>query len=74
MEIYYMAQEIQMDSIHLEGWDGAGDGREVQKGKDTCMRFMLRFNRKQQNSVKQLSFNKKILKGNEILQMNRISS
>ena len=22
--------------INLEGWDGAGDGREVQKGGDTC--------------------------------------
>ena len=23
--------------INLEGWDGAGDGREVQKGGDKCM-------------------------------------
>ena len=23
--------------IHLEGWDGEGDGREVQKGEDTCI-------------------------------------
>ena len=22
--------------INLEGWDGAGDGREVQKGGDVC--------------------------------------
>ena len=22
--------------INLEGWDGEGDGREVQKGVDTC--------------------------------------
>ena len=22
--------------INLEGWDGEGDGREVQKGGDTC--------------------------------------
>ena len=22
--------------INLEGWDGAGDGREVQKGGDIC--------------------------------------
>jgi len=35
--------------INLEGWDGEGDGREFQKGGDI----------KQQNSVKQLSFNKK---------------
>ena len=40
--------------INLEGWDGAGDGREVQKGGDICIPvagFMLRFDRKQ-NSVK----------------------
>ena len=46
--------------INLEGWDGAGDGREVQKGGDTCIPvagFMLRFDRKQQNSIKQLSLN-----------------
>ena len=30
--------------INLEGWDGAEDGREVQKGRDI---FMLRFDRKQ---------------------------
>ena len=23
--------------IHLEGWDGGGDGREVQRGEDTCI-------------------------------------
>ena len=23
--------------INLEGWDGAGDGREVQEGKDICI-------------------------------------
>ena len=23
--------------INLEGWDGEGDGREVQKGGDICM-------------------------------------
>ena len=48
--------------INLEGWDGVGDGREVHKGEDIHAYgwFMLRFDRKQQNSVKQLSFNKKI--------------
>ena len=49
--------------INLEGWDGAGDGREVQKGGDTCIPvagFMLRFDKKQQNSIKQISFNKTI--------------
>ena len=46
--------------INLEGWDGEGDGREVQEGGDigTPMAdFMLIFDRKQQNSVKQLSLN-----------------
>ena len=23
--------------IHLEGWDEAGDGREIQKGGDICI-------------------------------------
>ena len=49
-------------SINLERWDGEGDGREVQKEGDnvyTYSLFMSRFERKQQNSVKQLSFNEK---------------
>ena len=44
--------------INLEGWDGEG----VLKGRGymyTNGWFMLRFDRKQQNSVKELSFNKK---------------
>ena len=47
--------------INLEEWDGEGDGREGQKGGDiyTYGWFMLRFDRKQENSVKELSFNKK---------------
>ena len=47
--------------INLEGWDWEGDGREVQREgyMYTCGWFPLRFDRKQQNSVKQLSFNKK---------------
>ena len=34
--------------INLEGWDWAGDEREVQKGGDICtlMLIMLRFDRK----------------------------
>ena len=46
-------------SINLEGWGGAGDGREVQQGREYVYLywFMLSFDRKQQNSVKQLSFN-----------------
>ena len=23
--------------VNLEGWDGVGDGREVQKGRDICI-------------------------------------
>ena len=48
--------------INLEGWDGEGDEREVQKGGDIYIYglFMLMFDRKQQNSIKQLSCNKKI--------------
>ena len=45
-----------------QGWGGEGDGREVQKGGNVCIpmtEFMLNFDRKQQNSAKQLSFNKK---------------
>ena len=46
--------------INLEELDGDGDRREFQKGGDiyTYGCFMLRFDRKQQSSVKQLSFNK----------------
>ena len=50
--------------ISLEGWDGTGDGREVQKGGYVSIPmadYILRFDRKQQNSVKQLPFNKKII-------------
>jgi len=46
--------------ITLEGWNREGDGKEVQEGGDimcTYGLFILRFDRKQQNSVKQLSFN-----------------
>ena len=50
--------------INPEGWNGEQDGREVQKGGDICIPygwFILSFDRKQQNSVKQLSFSKKKL-------------
>ena len=45
--------------INPEGWNGAGDGQEVKNGGVYVLTadFMLRFDRKQQNSVKQLSFN-----------------
>ena len=42
--------------INLEWWDGEGDGRGYMY---TYGWFMLSFYRKQQNSVKQFSFNKK---------------
>ena len=48
--------------VSLGGWDREGDGKEIQKGEDICISmadFMLRFNRKQQNSIQQLPFNKK---------------
>ena len=46
--------------INLEEWAGEGDGKEVQKeGIYVYLWFMLRFDRKQQNSVKKLFFNKK---------------
>ena len=40
--------------INLEGWDGAGDGRELQKGGYIWIPMAdswLRFVRKQQNSI-----------------------
>ena len=49
--------------INLEGWEGVGDGREAQKGRKYTYiygSFMLMLDRKQQNSVEQLSFSKKI--------------
>ena len=53
--------------INLEGWDGEGDGREFQKGGDICIPmqpqvYMSMLDRKQQNCVKRLFFNKKINK------------
>ena len=50
--------------INLEVWDGEGDGTEFQKGGDICIPVSwlihVEFDRKQQNSIKQLSFNLKI--------------
>ena len=38
MGIFCMAQETQTGALYqLEGWDGEGDGREVQKGGDICI-------------------------------------
>ena len=64
MGIYCMAKETQTGvGINPERQDGEGDGREVQKGGNICIPMadsLLRFDRKQ-NSVKQLSFNKKLI-------------
>ena len=48
--------------INLEGWDGEGDGREVQNGGDMCVYLWLIHVEVWQKtiSVKQLSFNKKL--------------
>jgi len=62
MGICYMAQETQMGSINLERWDGQEMRRRFKREGIYVYLFMLRFDRKQQNSVKQLSFNKQILK------------
>ena len=54
--------------INLEGWDGEGDS----KGRGYMYTYgwlMLRFDRKQQNSVKQLSFNKKIIKKKKLYKL-----
>ena len=59
-----MAQESQTGVLHQSrglGYDGRWEG--VSKGRGYMYSyswFMLRFDRKQQNTVKQLSFNKKI--------------
>ena len=66
MGIFCMAQETQTGILYQPKGVGCG-GRweEVSKGRAylyTYVCFMLRFDRKQQNSVKQLSFNEKIIK------------
>ena len=63
MGIFSMVQETQTGALYQPrgvGWGGRWEG--VSNGRRymyTCGWFMLRFNRKQQNSVKQLSCNKK---------------
>ena len=61
MGICCMAQETQTGlCINLEGWDGERDGWKVQKGGHICIPMAdswLGSDRKQQNSVKPLSFN-----------------
>ena len=58
-----MAQETLTGALYQSrdirwgrGWEGGSKGGEYMY---TYGRFMLKFDRKQQNSVKQLSFNKK---------------
>ena len=59
-----MSQETQTGALYQPsgaGWVGRWKGVSKRRGyMDTYGWFMLRFDRKQQNSVKQLYFNKKI--------------
>ena len=61
MGICYMAQETQPGSLYQsEGVGGGGRWERVSRGRGyvyTYAWFMMSFDRKQQNSVKQLSFN-----------------
>ena len=63
MGICCMAQETQTGALYQPrgvGWGGKWEGGSKGRGyMYTYGRFMLRFDRTQQNSVKQLSFNKK---------------
>ena len=37
-EFVVCLRELKQDlCINLEGWDGEGDGKEVQKGRDICV-------------------------------------
>ena len=58
-----MAQETQRGALYQPrgmGWRGRWEGASKRRGyMYTYGLFMLRFDRKQQTSVKQLSFNKK---------------
>ena len=60
-----MAQETQTRALYQPrgvGWGGRGEGGSEGRGHMyTYGRFMLRIDRKQQNFVQQLSFNKKKL-------------
>ena len=60
-----MSQETQTGALHQPRGVGWGAGRDVQKGGDICTPMAdsyWGFDRKQQNSIKQLSFNQKINK------------
>ena len=66
MGICCMAQETQTGALYQPRgveWGGRWEG--ISKGRGYMYisgQFMQRFDRKQQNSVKQLSFNKKLIK------------
>ena len=65
-----MAQETQTGALYQPRRVGWGGRWEVSKGRGhmyTYGLFMLRFDRKQQNSVKQLSFSKKIINPCQII-------
>ena len=63
MGICFMAQKTQTGALYQPrevGWGGRWEGGSKGRGHMyTYGWFMLRFDRKQQNSVKQLCFNKK---------------
>ena len=64
MGIFCMAQETQtgaMYQVRGVGWGGSWEGGSKWMGYMYIYGwFMLRFDRKQQNSIKQLFFNKKL--------------
>ena len=64
-----MAQETQTGALYKPrgvGWGGRWEGDSKGRGyMYTYGWFMLSFDRKQQNSVKQLSFNKKSINFNK---------
>ena len=66
MGIYCLSQETQTGALYPPrgvGWGGRWEGGSKGRGyMYTYGWFMLRFDRKQQNSVKQLFFDKKNLK------------
>ena len=62
-EFCYVTQETQAGALYQPrgvGWGGRWERGSKGRGyMCNCGGFMLRFDRKQQNSVKQLSFNNK---------------
>ena len=61
MGIFCMSQGTQTGALHqprVVGWGGRWEGGSGRRGhRCTYGWFMLKFDRKQQNSIKQLSFN-----------------